>query len=289
LATIFMSSQVQLQPVASVHLGSTHRDRVAIGQAFVDRCSFDQAVSDITAHAVARGAPAYVVTPNAQHIVLLSKEPRLREIYHQADLVVADGFSLVLAARALGRNLPERVAGVDLFEALCGSASRYGLRVFLLGGRPGSADLAASLMAKRYPNLQINTYCPPFGFESSEIELARARHVVTLFGPAFLFVALGAPKQEYWIYDHGRKLGASVCLGVGGSFELVTGIVPRAPRWIQRMGCEWLFRLYREPRRMWRRYLVGNVQFAWIVLQQAARGLHPLPNTHPRTSAGDRA
>ncbi len=284
-----MSTQAQLKPISNIYLGLRRRERIAIGNAFVDCCSFDEALANITRHAISGGAPAYVVTPNAQHIVLLAREPRLREIYREADLVVPDGFSLLLAARALGRKFPERVAGVDLFQALCGSAAQSGLRVFLLGGRPGSADLAASVLKKRFPGLEIDTYCPPLGFETSDIELARARHAVTQFGPHLLFVGLGAPKQEHWIYDHGRKL-ASVCIGVGGSFEMVTGIIPRAPRWIQSIGCEWLYRLCREPRRMWRRYLVGNLQFGWILLEQAfARGPRTAPETAHATSAGDRS
>jgi N-acetylglucosaminyldiphosphoundecaprenol N-acetyl-beta-D-mannosaminyltransferase len=275
-----MSTQAQLKSISSVYLGPRLRERIAIGNAFVDCCSFEEALDAITRHATSGGAPAYVVTPNAQHIVLLAREPRLREIYREADLVVADGFSLLLAARAFGRKFPERVAGVDLFQALCGSAAQSDLRVFLLGGRPGSADLAASVLKQRFPGLQIDTYCPPLGFETSDIELALVRHAVTLSRPHLLFVGLGAPKQEHWIYEHGRKL-ASVCVGVGGSFEMVTGIVPRAPRWMQSIGCEWVYRLCREPRRMWRRYLVGNLQFVWILLGQAlSRGAHA-------TSAGD--
>jgi N-acetylglucosaminyldiphosphoundecaprenol N-acetyl-beta-D-mannosaminyltransferase len=204
--------------------------------------------------------------------------------------VVPDGASLLLAARALGTKFPERVAGVDLFQALCGSAARAGLRVFLLGGRPGSADLAASVMKERFPRLRVDTYCPPFGFETSEDGLAGVRQAVLRSRPDLLFVALGMPKQEYWIYDHGRKLGAAVCLGVGGTFELVSGIVPRAPRWVQNIGCEWVYRLCQEPRRMWRRYLVGNLQFAWILLGQVMTlGLHTLPAISRATSAGERA
>jgi N-acetylglucosaminyldiphosphoundecaprenol N-acetyl-beta-D-mannosaminyltransferase len=264
-----MSSQAQLQVLAKVQFGAPGKPRIAIGDALVDRCSSREAMDSITRHALADGVPAYVCTPNAQHIVLLSREIRLRQIYRDADLVVPDGFSLLLAARVLGSKFPERVCGVDLFEALCGSAAENGLRVFLLGGRPGSADSAASLMKIRHRGLEVDTYCPPFGFEKSESELARVADAVSQFRPNILFVALGAPKQEYWIYNHGLKLGVPVSLGVGGSFEMVAGIVPRAPRWIQDIGCEWLYRLAREPRRMWRRYLAGNIEFGLIILRQA--------------------
>ena len=163
-----MSTQARLQPIAKVHLGAGLRERIAIGHAFVDPCSFHEAISDITAHALAGGPPAYVVTPNAQHIVLLDRQSRLREIYRKADLVVPDGYSLLLAARALGRKLPERVAGVDLFQALCGRAAESGLRVFLLGGRPGVAELAADVMRNRCRGLNAATHCPPLGFEQPQ-------------------------------------------------------------------------------------------------------------------------
>jgi N-acetylglucosaminyldiphosphoundecaprenol N-acetyl-beta-D-mannosaminyltransferase len=206
-------------------------------------------------------------------VVLLDKELRLREIYQSADLVIPDGISLLIAARLFGRQLKERVPGVDLFQRLCGLAAQHNLRVFLLGGRPGSAELTAAQVASQYPNLHIGSYCPPVGFEHDPAESQRTEDAVRAGRPHLLFVALGAPKQEYWIFNHGRKLGANVCVGVGGTFEMVSGIVPRAPRWIQNVGCEWLYRFCLEPRRMWRRYLIGNVQFCRIVFMQWFRKL----------------
>jgi N-acetylglucosaminyldiphosphoundecaprenol N-acetyl-beta-D-mannosaminyltransferase len=178
---------------------------------------------------------------------------------------------MLLAARVFGRRFPERVAGVDLFQALCERAATDRLKVFLLGGRPGSADLAAATLRQRHPDLQVETYCPPLGFERDAAELNRIADRIRAVKPHILFVAFGAPKQEYWMDEHGRQLGVNVCIGVGGSFEMVGGVVQRAPRWIQRLGCEWLFRLCREPRRMWRRYLVGNAQFLNIVFHQHLR------------------
>ena len=145
------------------------------------------------------------------------------------------------------------------------------LRVFLLGGRPGSAELAATSLKSDYPGLKCSTYCPPLGFEQSATGLRQTADAITRVQPDLLFVALGAPKQEYWIYKHGLQLEVPVCIGVGGSFEIVGGVVPRAPMWAQDIGCEWLYRLCREPRRMWRRYLIGNLEFAVIVVRQRIR------------------
>src|SRR5580692_3191448 len=245
--------------------------RIAVGHALIDNCSSEEVCAAIIAHAKNRGKPAFVITPNAQHIVLLEKERRLQEVYDRADLVIPDGISLLIAARLYGRTLQQRIAGVDIFKVLCGLAAEADLQVFLLGGRPGSAELAAAALKADYPNLKCLTYCPPLGFEQSADGLKRTADAITAARPNILFVALGAPKQEFWIYEHGLQLSVPVCIGVGGSFEIVGGIIPRAPLWTQNIGCEWLYRLWREPRRMWRRYLIGNLEFAAIVLRQRIR------------------
>jgi N-acetylglucosaminyldiphosphoundecaprenol N-acetyl-beta-D-mannosaminyltransferase len=248
-------------------------ENVSIGRAKIHRCSLGEAVDAIASHAASRGKPAYVVTPNAQHIVLLERDARLRRIYDEAALVTPDGMSLVVASNLLGGRLKQRVAGVDLFEKLCERAEQLHLRVFLLGGCPGSAELAAAVLKRRYSSLVIQTLCPPMGFERDEEQLNQIRATILAASPHLLFAALGAPKQEYWVYDWGTTLGVPVCVGVGGSFEMVAGVVPRAPEWVQRLGMEWLFRLLQEPRRLWRRYLIGNTQFIGIVLAQFLRRL----------------
>jgi N-acetylglucosaminyldiphosphoundecaprenol N-acetyl-beta-D-mannosaminyltransferase len=246
-------------------------DRVGIGYALVDNCSAHEACAAIIAHAKAGGQPAFVATANAQHIVLLDQDRRLREIYGRADLVVADGASLLLAARLYGRSLRERVTGIDLFQTLCGCAADNTLGVFLLGGRPGSADLTAKTLKERSPNLRVTTYCPPLGFEKTISGLEETARAIRAVSPDLLFVALGAPKQEYWIYEHGLQLSVPICVGVGGSFEMVAGVVHRAPVWVRKLSCEWLYRLCHEPRRLWRRYLIGNLEFAAIVIRQSVR------------------
>jgi N-acetylglucosaminyldiphosphoundecaprenol N-acetyl-beta-D-mannosaminyltransferase len=246
-------------------------DRIGIGHALVDNCSSEQACEAIVTHARNSGQPAYVITPNAQHIVLLDQDKRLRKIYQQADLIVPDGISLVLAARLYGYSLKERVAGVDLFQTLCGLAAANNLRVFLLGGRTGSADLAGAKLQERFPGLEVSTYCPPVGFERTAAGLEQTAAAIRAANPHLVFVAFGAPKQEYWIHEHGLQLPVPVYIGVGGSFEMVAGVLRRAPQWIQQAGCEWLYRLCLEPRRMWRRYLIGNLQFGGIIVRQRIR------------------
>lgn len=235
----------------------------------VTNCSLDEAVEWIVARAGERGVPAFVVTPNAQHMVLLQDLPRFREVYRTAALKVADGVPLLWAARLMGTPLKGRVNGTDLFERTSAAAAEGGISIFLMGGRPGAADGAAQALRARHPALKVaGTCCPAYGFESDPVEQDRVRKEIETAKPDILFVGLGPPKQEYWIQDYAEKLGVPVSVAVGGSFEMVSGIIPRAPGWMQKSGLEWFFRLVREPRRLGKRYLVTNTRFVWLVLRQ---------------------
>jgi N-acetylglucosaminyldiphosphoundecaprenol N-acetyl-beta-D-mannosaminyltransferase len=244
-------------------------DRVRLAGVPLDAISLDDAVQTIVEYAQNDGPAGYVVTPNAQHVVLHQSDPLLREIYEKAFLVATDGVPLIWAGRLLGSNLPGRVNGTDLFETLCAKAAQANLRVYFLGGRPGAATAAAARLLQRHPALQIaGVYCPKYGFEWDPIEQANILHEINACRPHLLFVGLGAPKQEYWMYNNRRLLNVPVMLGIGGSFEFVGGVLPRAPRWMQRAGLEWLFRLSREPGRLWKRYLVGNSKFCALIVRE---------------------
>jgi N-acetylglucosaminyldiphosphoundecaprenol N-acetyl-beta-D-mannosaminyltransferase len=149
----------------------------------------------------------------------------------------------------------------------------------LLGGRPGAADLAVKKLRARYPSLIVAGTCrPPDAFDKNEELLREVAEKIREAHPHFLFVGLGARMQENWMYQHGRKLGVPVSVGVGGSFDVVSGLLPRAPKWMQNWGFEWLFRVAAEPRRLWKRYLIANLRFIAIVLWQLmAAGIHPEP------------
>ena len=212
---------------------------------------------------------SYTLTPNVDHLVKLQNDVSFLKVYEQADLVVADGVPLLWAARFLGTPLKGRVNGTDLFEQLAAQAAESGRSIFLLGGDEGTAEQAAAHLKARHPQLRTaGWYCPPFGFEHDPEENARIIKRIRDTQPDLLFVGLGAPKQEHWIAEHGAATGARHAVGIGVSFSFVAGAIKRAPRWMQRSGLEWLWRLGAEPRRLWRRYLVDDPRFFWLVFKQ---------------------
>jgi N-acetylglucosaminyldiphosphoundecaprenol N-acetyl-beta-D-mannosaminyltransferase len=215
-----------------------------------------------------RDRAAHVVTMNAQFVEIAHQEPRFADVLRRADLSVADGESLVWASRWLGQFVPERVAGADLMVRLCETAAADGNTVYFLGGSPGAASCAASRLRKDFPSLTVvGVDCPPNGFLGNPEECNRVAGRIERARPDLLFVGLGAPKQEYWIERHAH-LPAKVMMGIGGSFEFIAGFRKRAPLLVQKAGCEWLWRLCMEPRRLWKRYLVGNTIFLFVVFRQ---------------------
>jgi N-acetylglucosaminyldiphosphoundecaprenol N-acetyl-beta-D-mannosaminyltransferase len=248
--------------------------RFVLGRVPVDRISMEYAAVLVTEALVHRGElpPLTIVGANAQLVTLAERDPRFAEAMRQADLSVPDGVSVVMASRLLGEPIPERVTGGDLMERMCREAAYLGFSVFFLGGLPGAAEMAAFNLRERFPGLQIcGTYCPPCGFENDASEQARILREVERRDPDLLCVAFGAPKQEIWMQENRLRLRVGAILPVGAAFDTQAGLRRRAPRWMQRLALEWFFRLMMEPRRLGRRYLVGNTQFIALVLRQWAR------------------
>jgi len=244
--------------------------RVRIGRAAVDVVTMDEAVQRILEWAQAREVGRYVVTPNVDHVMRLEDDADFRGIYDGADLVLADGMPLVWASRLLRAPLPERVAGSDLFVALCAAAAEVGVSVYFLGGNPGDAAKARDVLCRQHPTLQVaGVCCPPFGFDRDVAADAQIAEQVRQARPDVLFVGLGSPKQERWICRHVGRLGVPVSIGVGVSFSFVAGTIRRAPRWVQRVGMEWSWRLSKEPGRLWRRYLITDMGFWRLVFREA--------------------
>jgi N-acetylglucosaminyldiphosphoundecaprenol N-acetyl-beta-D-mannosaminyltransferase len=196
---------------------------------------------------VADRIPRIVVTADASAHSIGMRDPVYRAIVRDADLVTPDGSGLLWAARRLGMPLVERVSGVDLAEDLCRLSGEWGSTLFFYGGAPGVADEAATAMRRRYPNLQVAGTAHGFLGEGEQAELRRR---IRELRPDILLVAMGIPRQEKWIHAHRGELGVPVSMGIGGSFDVFSGRVRRAPVWMQRRGLEWLFRLSQDPRKL---------------------------------------
>jgi len=220
---------------------------------------------------IAAHEPAIVVTANLHYAMLVAQEPHLQQVNQTAAFLVADGVPLVWASRRGSTPLPERVAGSDLMPALCGRiAPRHG-RVFLLGGAPGVAAAAGQILTERYPGLEVvGAETPPFR-PLSEEETAGLLGRIRTVAPDLLFVAFGQPKGELWLTTHIQELGASVCLQIGASFDMLVGRVSRAPKWVQRLGFEWAWRIATEPRRLGPRYAQDAL---FLIRQLFVRGRH---------------
>jgi N-acetylglucosaminyldiphosphoundecaprenol N-acetyl-beta-D-mannosaminyltransferase len=213
--------------------------------------------------ALAAGRGGWIATANLDHLRRLRADAAFRGAYAGASLRVADGMPIVWAARIQGTPLPERVAGSDLTVELAGAAAAAARSLFLLGGDPGMAEAAAAELQRRFPSLRIaGTLCPARGFEKDAAALGAVRSALVGAEPDIVYVALGSPKQEFLIRDLRDGLPRAWWIGVGISFSFVAGTVRRAPRWVQRIGCEWVHRLAQEPRRLAKRYLVHGVPFA---------------------------
>jgi N-acetylglucosaminyldiphosphoundecaprenol N-acetyl-beta-D-mannosaminyltransferase len=189
----------------------------------------------------------HICTINPEFMIAAMGDGLFRSILHRCDLCVPDGIGLLIAARLLGKRLPERVTGSDGVPIIAERAAREGWRLYLLGAAPGIADKAAGILVARYPGLQIaGTYSgSPAASEEDEI-VAR----INASRADVLFVAYGAPNQDKWIARNLPRLNVSMAMGVGGAFDFIAGIVPRAPLWMRRAGLEWLYRLMLQPWRI---------------------------------------
>ncbi|MBE3596965.1 MAG: WecB/TagA/CpsF family glycosyltransferase [Hydrogenibacillus sp.] len=204
--------------------------------------------------------PLFIVTANAEIVMRARRDAGYRRILHEADVIVPDGIGVVLAARLLGRRIPERIAGIDLMQALIARAEAEEWRVFFLGARPEVLPRAIAGVQKRHPKLIIDGHHGYFGPEQEAAILQR----IAAFRPALLFVGLGVPKQEQWIVRHRAHLPAVLAMGVGGSFDVLGGAVRRAPLPWRRLGLEWLWRLKEEP---WRaRRMAALPRFALLAV-----------------------
>jgi len=219
----------------------------------------------------AAGQRRYVTITNPHSVMLCRRDMAMRNATQSASLTLPDGVGIVLAARLLGYRNAGRVTGPEFMLHCCDWGREYGYRHYLYGGGEGVAEKLADRLSAAFPGMTIaGYYCPPFR-PLSEKEDAGIVERINAASPDIVWVGLGAPKQEKWMAAHLGRVEATAMIGVGAAFDFHAGIVKWAPAWIRQMGLEWLYRLIKEPRRMWRRNLDSPLFMAGVICQRTVR------------------
>lgn len=240
----------------------SQRERVSVGGLLLDPVTLKETIEKVEGFIKER-TPHYIATVNLQFITLSARYPSIRRVINNADLVVADGMPVVWLSQIHGTPLPERITGHDLLHHSADLAAKKGYSLFLLGATSEIADKAAKRLCRLYPGLKIaGMHQGSFTLDGNEIVQGNretAVEVIKRCRPDILFVALGCPKQEFWMHNHLREINVPVSIGIGGVLDVLAGRHKRAPIWMQRTGLEWFYRLEQEPSRLWKRYLLGDV------------------------------
>ncbi len=209
--------------------------------------------------------PLHLMGVNADKINELNSNERLKQIVNSCGIINADGASVIKASRYLGKPLPERVAGIDLMQSLVKLSEEKGYSVYLLGAKQEVVLKTAKVLKRKHPNLKLVGVHNGYFKENEWLQISE---ILKKKKPTFVFVGITSPMKEYlieFLQDDGND---SVFMGVGGSFDVISGMIPRAPKWMQQVGLEWLFRVFQEPKRLFKRYFVGNIQFINAVVNE---------------------
>ena len=218
----------------------------------------------------------YVCIAPVATIMDCQDDPQYRKIVNAADMVTPDGMPIVWLGRLSGNKAVQRTYGPDLMLEVCREGVARGYRHYLYGGTAEVLQRLESRLKKQFLGINIvGSFSPPFSPSIDNIEKEEVLSAIDRARPDILWVALGSPKQDYWMHRHRALLGVPVMVGVGAAFDFHSGEKPQAPRWMRGVGLEWLFRLLSEPRRLWKRYLIGNPRFVFLLAMDGCRRLFP--------------
>lgn len=237
-------------------------NRISFLNSHMDITTMGETVTFIKDRIASNSFTQHVVV-NVAKLVHMQKDQQLKESVEACDIINIDGMGVVLGARFLGHNVPERVAGVDLFHNLIAMAEQEEFPVYLLGATDEVVAKTAETIQAHHPQLRLAGYHHGYFWDDEEAVVNK----IKASGAKLLFVAITSPKKENFINKWQDQLGVNFVMGVGGTFDVVAGKVSRAPLWMQKYGLEWLYRVIQEPGRMWKRYLVTNSKFGWYLLR----------------------
>ena len=231
----------------------------------IDNLSMQETLQKVK-QAISAKTQLHHVVVNAGKIVAMQSDVQLRESVNSADLINADGQAVIWASKLLGKPLKERVAGIDLMQNLVELAHKKNYKIYCLGAKEEVVSKVVSHYKEKYSPKIIAGYRNGYFTKEEEPKVAKE---IAESGANILFVAINTPKKENFLYENRETLKVvNFIMGVGGSFDVVSGLVKRAPLWMQRSGLEWFYRLIQEPKRMWKRYLIGNSKFIFLILKE---------------------
>lgn len=241
----------------------------------VDAVQIPDAIARVESWIHKRDRCHYIAVTGMHGVTEAHHDSALENILNSADLVVPDGMPLVWIGRLRGHPLKRRVYGPELMLSFCEATARKGYRHYLYGGSPEVCGRLTRSLQQRFPDIAIvGTYSPPFRPLTPQ-ESAEIVETINRVTPDVVWVGLSTPKQERWMHDHRNQLKVPALIGVGAAFDINSGTKKQAPEWMREHGLEWLFRLLQEPRRLWRRYLIGGTQFAFLVASELLGVSHP--------------
>ena len=233
----------------------------------VDNMQMDEIINEIESKIIKK-EKAYIVPVNVDVIIKSDKDTFLKEILDKADMVLVDGKPLIWISKWLKRPVKEKISGSDLVPKLCQTAADKGYTIFIIGGKEGVADSAKANLERDFNNIKIvGTYSPPLGFENDKEELSRINQRISNVSPDIVIACFGCPKQEKWVYENYKEYNAIVSVCAGATVDFLAGNVKRAPKWMSDHGLEWFYRFLKEPKRLFKRYFVDDVNILKLVFK----------------------
>ncbi len=249
----------------------TDNKRIKFLNTYIDNLNINEVLIKID-EMVNDGLPHYIVTPNVDHIVKLENDTEFKKVYEHADLILADGMTLIWISKLYGKPIKEKISGSDLVPEVCRIAAERGYSIFILGGKARIAEKAKTNLENTYTGIRIvGTYSPKFGFEQDYEELNKINHLIRITKPNILLACLGCPRQEKFIYENCDKYQANVSICAGATVDFLAGNIKRAPKWMSDAGFEWFYRFLQEPKRLFKRYFVDDIKIVKVAFKYRKR------------------